>query len=485
MEYASSHGLKIVRDFEEIAPASSVGRPAFAAVVTYLRKHPGTALVVEKMDRLARNSADSATVNELIDEGVEIHLVRDLRVLSQRSSPGERLSSDIEGAVAQHYSRNLGREVKKGIDARFAAGYFPMGRPPLGYMYPPRRPGERVNIVPDPTKAEIVVAMFKLYTSRQGSSFREVADLAAQLGFKNRTGKMTEQRARDMLMNPLYAGWIRHNGKLSRGLHQPLITQAMFDAAQARIASRTRPWTTKNRKRLLHAFSGVFVCSHCGSSIMRISRGKRDSRVYWTCFQRCEQAKYVPEQDLKELACEHLELLRLPRDRVQKLVGALAASVEKERRENPEAKLQAIVTRERKVREQLLDLLQEGEITREQYRDRKLMSEEKEAAASERLEHLQRSQGSAVGVGVVEKYVDHGRELVALFASATEAEQRRILGDLWETRKGAARSKLDCVKRRIEPSWRPMWRALLEVQDGVTPARIRAVLTAAGGDAEF
>lgn len=94
--YAEKHGLTIVRVFEEVGSAAKRGRPVFAVLVTYLRKHSGTALVVEKLDRLARNSHDQATVDEMIDAGVAIHLIRDGKILHAGSSPGERLSSDIE-----------------------------------------------------------------------------------------------------------------------------------------------------------------------------------------------------------------------------------------------------------------------------------------------------------------------------------------------------------------------------------------------------
>lgn len=55
----------------------------------------------------------------------------------------------------QRINRNdqldLGRADKQGHQAR----------PPYGYIYPPRRPGERVNFVPDPEAARIVARLFE------------------------------------------------------------------------------------------------------------------------------------------------------------------------------------------------------------------------------------------------------------------------------------------------------------------------------------
>ncbi len=454
-DYAARHGLSITRVYEEVASASKQGRPVFAQVVAYLRRHRGCALVVEKMDRLARNSSDLAAVDELIDLGISIHLVRDGKILHAGSSPGERLSSDIEGAVAKHYSRNLGREVVKGIDARFSAGYFPMGKPPFGYIYPLRRPGERVNIVPDTNAAPIVAKIFKAYTKGEGISFREVVELAKRLGYP---GKMNAAHARALLRNPVYAGWVRHNGETRRGLHEPIVTQALFDAAQERMASRPRSSRpNRPRAKLLHAYSGVFECAACGGPVARHMRTDRAGSIRWYCRDWCEAARYVPESVITEQVVEALAALRLPRAQGERIVAALRKRATSK---DGGSEILAAMKREQAGRERLLDALQSGAIGVAEFAPRKAASEQREAALREQLERAQDKDSALSAVDVVASQIERCRDFPMLFQHGTPTEQRRILGLLWETSGG--KSKLDGQRRRIEPVWRPLWAALLD-----------------------
>ena len=454
-DYAARHDFSVVRVFEEVASASKRGRPVFAQVVAYLRKHPATALVVEKMDRLARNSADLAIIDDLIDAGIAIHLVRDGKVLHVGSSPGERLSSDIEGAVAKHYSRNLGREVTKGIDARFAAGYFPMGNPPFGYVYPPRRPGERVNIIPDPKASKVVAKLFASYVKGEGLSFREVVELAKRLGYP---GKMNATYARTLLRNPVYAGWVTHNGETRRGLHEPIVTQALFDAVQERMASRpktSRP--NRPREKLMHAYSGIFQCSACGGPIARHMRTDKAGPVRWYCRDWCDAAKYVPEPVISEQVSEALAALRLPRAQGERIVAALRKRATSK---DGGSEILAAMKREQAGRERLLDALQSGAIGVAEFAPRKAASEQREAALREQLERAQDKDSALSAVDVVASQIERCRDFPMLFQHGTPTEQRRILGLLWETSGG--KSKLDGQRRRIEPVWRPLWAALLD-----------------------
>ena len=450
-EYAARHGLMIVRDFEEVASASTRGRPVFAEMVAYLGAHPETVLVVEKMDRLARNRRDLATVDDLIDAGVEIHLVRGAKILSKRSSPAERFISDVEGAVATHYARNLGRDVKKGIDARFAAGYFPTANPPYGYVYPPRRGRERVNIVPDPKAAKVVRMLFQAYATGDDAGFLKVIDLAQQLGYRHSRGsRMSPGMIRKLLTNPTYVGWIRHNGELIRGLQEPLIEQSLFDQVQARMAAKRGV----SRAKLNYAFIGIFACAHCGGAVSRQRRGRRREKVFWCCRRWCDQTKYVLETDLITQVCMHLDALRLPKKRIEQILVGLSNQASSELEED----LLAAIRNERQRRARMLQLVQDGDVTKEELGERLILSEQREHALQEHL--AQERAIVRLAAEAVDKQLDLGQKLTVLFACGTGAEQRRILALLWETTK-AGRSKLDANYGRIEPNWRPMWRILL------------------------
>jgi site-specific DNA recombinase len=63
---------------------------------------------------------------------VEIHLVKEGRVIAKDSRSQDKFMHDIHVAVAKHYSENLREEVKKGMREKAEQGIYP-SRPPFGY----------------------------------------------------------------------------------------------------------------------------------------------------------------------------------------------------------------------------------------------------------------------------------------------------------------------------------------------------------------
>src|SRR4029079_12300608 len=125
-----------------------------------LADSPKTRVVlVEKTDRLYRNRTDSLAIEELIEKtGVEVHLVKEGRVIGKNSRSQDKFMHDIHVAVAKNYSENLREEVKKGMREKAEQGIFP-GKAPFGY----RNDKEARSIAEDPRKAPVVKRMFELY----------------------------------------------------------------------------------------------------------------------------------------------------------------------------------------------------------------------------------------------------------------------------------------------------------------------------------
>jgi len=78
--YGAERNLS-VEEFSDVETAKTVGRPGFAAMVSYLGKQPDCrVLLVEKTDRLYRNLRDFVTIDEL---GVDIHLAKETQILTR------------------------------------------------------------------------------------------------------------------------------------------------------------------------------------------------------------------------------------------------------------------------------------------------------------------------------------------------------------------------------------------------------------------
>jgi DNA invertase Pin-like site-specific DNA recombinase len=100
--------------------ARTADRPQLQAMLARLAEDPGIeALVVHKLDRLARNLEDHAAVRAALRKaGVQLHSVTE----SLEDSASGKLVEGILASIAEFYSANLGQEIRKGLDQKAAQG---------------------------------------------------------------------------------------------------------------------------------------------------------------------------------------------------------------------------------------------------------------------------------------------------------------------------------------------------------------------------
>src|SRR5438552_3289018 len=165
-EYARLRGFRVQHEFIDVESAKNPGRKEFGAMLRLLQSDPHwRTVLVEKTDRLYRNRTDSIAFEELIERrSVEIHLVKEGRVIAKDSRSQDKFMHDIHVAVAKHYSENLREEVKKGMREKAEQGIYP-SRPPFGYK---NNPATR-SIEVDLQRAPVLKKIFELYASGQHS----------------------------------------------------------------------------------------------------------------------------------------------------------------------------------------------------------------------------------------------------------------------------------------------------------------------------
>jgi DNA invertase Pin-like site-specific DNA recombinase len=217
-EYARVRGFRVEQEFIDVESAKNPGRKEFGKMRQLLEGGNGCRIVlVEKTDRLYRNRTDSIAFEELIEtRNVEIHLVKEGRVIAKDSRSQDKFMHDIHVAVAKHYSENLREEVKKGMREKAEEGIYP-GRAPFGY----KNNSVTRSIEVDPQRAPILKSIFERYASGQYSlsTLREaiVKDWGVRI---NRSYLET------MLKNPFYIGRFVWQEIDYKGTHEPLISQA-------------------------------------------------------------------------------------------------------------------------------------------------------------------------------------------------------------------------------------------------------------------
>jgi site-specific DNA recombinase len=162
LEYAQRNRITIVAEYSDIESAKGSGRKDFGKMLEFLDHDRGCrVLLVEKTDRLYRNQWDSFKIAERIEEAnLEVHLVKEGRVLNRNSRSHDKFAHRIQSASSQFYSDNLSDEVKKGMREKAEQGIYP-SRAPIGY----RHNRTLRNIEIDPEKAPVVRRIFELYAT--------------------------------------------------------------------------------------------------------------------------------------------------------------------------------------------------------------------------------------------------------------------------------------------------------------------------------
>jgi len=114
-EYGRTRGFSIKREFVDIESAKNPGRKEFTKMLRLLETDSACRIVlVEKTDRLYRNRTDALAFETLIEKrGIEIHLVKEGRVIGKESRSQDKFMHDIHVAAAKHYVENLKEEIKK------------------------------------------------------------------------------------------------------------------------------------------------------------------------------------------------------------------------------------------------------------------------------------------------------------------------------------------------------------------------------------
>jgi site-specific DNA recombinase len=286
--YARSLDFCVEQEFIDIESAKNPGRKEFTKMLRLLETDSKCRIVlVEKTDRLYRNRSDALALERLIEtRGVEVHLVKENRVISKDSRSQDKFMHDIHVAVAKNYSENLKEEVKKGMREKAEQGLYP-GRAPFGY----RNNTHTRAIDVDERRAPIVKRIFELYASGDHSLTTLRKAVIEETGVR-----INRAYLEAILKSVFYIGRFFWRGIEYKGTHTPLISPDLFQRAQRAFANRHKP---KYRKHNF-AFAGLLRCAHDGCTVTtELQKGRY---VYYRCSQgrgKCS-LPYVREEQLSD-----------------------------------------------------------------------------------------------------------------------------------------------------------------------------------------
>ena len=287
--------------------ARTADRPRLRAMLARIGEESDVeAVIVHKIDRLARNMEDHIAIRALLRRR-GVTLVSVTENLDETASG--RLVEGIHALMAEFYSANLASEVRKGMGQKAKLGGYPH-KAPLGYLNVREPIGGRqvAHIVADPERAPLVKAAFELYATGEWTVERLAHEMADR-GLRNR-GRSGHYAAKAVTVSGLarllahraYVGIVEWDGIEYQGGHEPLVDRDTFDKVQELLAARAMRGTRERRHH--HYLKGVLVCGVCGRRLS-IQRSK-GTYTYFYCLGQKDRRNGTGCQE-RYVAADQLE----------------------------------------------------------------------------------------------------------------------------------------------------------------------------------
>ena len=278
-KYSVSNSIELLSNhiyIDESSGKTAENRIEFMKMISQARKKPKEfdMILVHRFDRFARSREDSVVYKSILKKEAGIPVIS-----VTESIEDDKFSVILEAmleAMAEYYSLNLADEVKKGMTEKALRGEF-QASPPLGYKIEGR------TLVPIKHESALIQNIFYRFAV-EGLSFREIAILLNQSGYRTKRGNLFDGRAISyIIQNPVYIGKLRWtpNGKTDRnfsnkssiiaqGAFEPIISKELWKTAQERIKSNKilyskNEFTSSNISTWL---KGIIKCGNCGSLLI-------------------------------------------------------------------------------------------------------------------------------------------------------------------------------------------------------------------------
>jgi len=266
---------KIYAD-EGISGKNITERPAINELIEDIKKGYVKNVLVFKIDRLTRNTADLISLIDLFNKyGCSFNSLNES--IDTQTATG-RMFIKIIGIFAEFERENIAERSRIGFERKAREGYsMCTGSPSYGYD---RKNGERIQTV-NPYEAGIVKEMYSMFLDRHMSFL----DIARNLNSRNIPTKANSnwhaRTVKNVLTNCNYVGNVRYATKdekrsfEAKGIHEPIISEELYEETQILIEKLSTKVYKKHPKED-HYFAGIVFCALCGEKLVVHGDYKRD-----------------------------------------------------------------------------------------------------------------------------------------------------------------------------------------------------------------
>ncbi len=277
--HAARHGYDVVSvEADPGISGRTWNRPAVQRVMAMVERGDAEVIVLWKWSRLSRSRLDWAVAADRVETaGGRIESATE--PLDVSTSTG-RLARGMLTEFAAFESERIGDTWRETHARRTRLGLPANGKPRFGYEYTEK------NFTPDPITAPVLASTYRAYIAGESvySLVKKLNDGPTRpvRGYGvSSDGLWSDRTLRRVMDSGFAAGFIRVQGELASGAHQPLISEAEWLAYLEARARRRHLGRTERSEYLL---SGLVRCV-CGSTMTAGQFGAHRTAKY-----RCRAA---------------------------------------------------------------------------------------------------------------------------------------------------------------------------------------------------
>jgi site-specific DNA recombinase len=321
--YCKNNGYEIVKVYADKAKtATSDRRQEFQAMIKDSSTGLFNVVLVHKLDRFSRDKYDSATYKrKLKKNGVRLISITE-RI--DGSPESIILESVIEG-MAEYYSKNLAREVMKGMTENALKCKHTGGIAPLGYDVHP----DTKKLVVNNAEAPIVKMIFRMYAD--GYSYQDIVKELNKNSYKTKVNTpFGKTGLNSILTNEKYTGVYIYNKRVSKDFEgkvnasksknedeiikiaggcPALVSKEDYLKVQERLKENKRKGGSFKAKEI-YLLTGVITCGSCGYAMYGNRRrdGKKKDKIYssYKCGHKSNKFSCNNKEIRKEVLEEYV-----------------------------------------------------------------------------------------------------------------------------------------------------------------------------------
>ncbi len=269
-----NHWQVVATYTDEARSATTDNRPQFQQMISDSSKGIFDIVLVHKLDRFSRDRYDSAIYKKRLKKN-NVKLCSVLERIDD--SPESIMMESVLEGMAEYYSKNLGREVMKGMKETALQCKHTGGCTPLGYDL-----DENKHLIINQHEAEAVKIIFQMFAD--GHGYMAIINYLNEHGYKTKRGCIFGKNSLyEILRNEKYTGVFVFNKAASklngkRNNHAckssentirvengcpAIISKNLFERVQ-RIKAANKRNTGRYHSKEFYLLTGKIFCGICG-----------------------------------------------------------------------------------------------------------------------------------------------------------------------------------------------------------------------------